>query len=77
MTCTDRGSLVRGFPRTVEIMDNRVEVSEYSTSKRAKITTQQAGMPDVAAHHVPGLRRGEVAALEGVSRDTFRSSPSP
>lgn len=44
-------------------MDNRVEVREFLTSRRAKITPQQAGMPDVGVRRVPGLRRGEVAAL--------------
>ena len=62
---------MRWFPRTVESMDNRVEVREFLTSRRAKITPQQAGMPDVGARRVPGLRRGEVAALAGVSVEYY------
>ena len=52
-------------------MDNRVEVREFLTSRRAKITPQQAGMPDIGARRVPGLRRGEVAALAGVSVEYY------
>src|SRR5215208_4839151 len=52
-------------------MDNRVEVREFLTSRRAKITQQQAGMPDVGVRRVPGLRRGEVAALAGVSVEYY------
>ena len=52
-------------------MDNRVEVREFLTSRRAKITPQQAGLPDIGARRVPGLRRGEVAALAGVSVEYY------
>ena len=52
-------------------MDNRAEVREFLISRRAKITVQQAGMPDVGARRVPGLRRGEVAALAGVSVEYY------
>lgn len=52
-------------------MDNRDEVREFLTSRRAKITAQQVGMPDVGARRVPGLRRGEVAALAGVSVEYY------
>ena len=38
-------------------MDNRAEVREFLTSRRAKITPQQAGLPDVGPRRVPGLRR--------------------
>ena len=52
-------------------MDNRAEVREFLISRRAKITPQQAGLPDVGARRVPGLRRGEVAALAGVSVEYY------
>lgn len=52
-------------------MDNRAEVREFLTSRRAKITPQQAGLPDVGSRRVPGLRRGEVAALAGVSVEYY------
>ena len=52
-------------------MDNRAEVREFLLSRRAKITPQQAGLPDIGARRVPGLRRGEVAALAGVSVEYY------
>jgi hypothetical protein len=52
-------------------VDNRAEVREFLISRRAKITPQQAGMPDVGSRRVPGLRRGEVAALAGVSVEYY------
>ncbi|WP_433017506.1 helix-turn-helix transcriptional regulator [Kribbella sp. CA-294648] len=52
-------------------MDNRAEVREFLISRRAKITPQQAGLPDVGSRRVPGLRRGEVAALAGVSVEYY------
>ncbi|MGK5558980.1 transcriptional regulator, partial [Actinomadura kijaniata] len=44
-------------------MDNREEVREFLTSRRAKITPEQAGLPPGSRRRVPGLRRSEVAAL--------------
>ena len=52
-------------------MDNRAEVREFLTSRRAKITPQQAGLPEVGGRRVPGLRRGEVASLAGVSIEYY------
>ena len=52
-------------------MDNRAEVREFLVSRRAKITPRQAGLPDVGTRRVPGLRRGEVAALAGVSIEYY------
>jgi transcriptional regulator with XRE-family HTH domain len=52
-------------------MDNRAEVREFLISRRAKLTPQQAGIPDVGNRRVPGLRRGEVAALAGVSIEYY------
>ncbi|RZU16400.1 helix-turn-helix protein [Kribbella rubisoli] len=52
-------------------MDNRAEVREFLTSRRAKITPQAVGLPDVGSRRVPGLRRGEVAALAGVSIEYY------
>lgn len=52
-------------------MDNRAEVREFLTSRRAKITPQQAGLPVVGRRRVPGLRRGEVASLAGVSIEYY------
>jgi transcriptional regulator with XRE-family HTH domain len=52
-------------------VDNRAEVREFLISRRAKVTPQQAGLPDVGPRRVPGLRRGEVAALAGVSVEYY------
>ena len=52
-------------------MDNRAEVREFLISRRAKLTPEQAGLPDVGNRRVPGLRRGEVAALAGVSIEYY------
>ena len=52
-------------------MDNRAEVREFLISRRAKLTPQQSGLPDVGNRRVSGLRRGEVAALAGVSIEYY------
>ncbi|WP_410668088.1 helix-turn-helix transcriptional regulator [Amycolatopsis sp. cmx-4-68] len=52
-------------------MDNRDEVREFLVSRRAKITPEQAGLPDGARRRVPGLRRSEVAALADVSVEYY------
>jgi predicted transcriptional regulator len=52
-------------------MDNRSEVREFLTSRRAKITPQQAGLPASGDRRVKGLRREEVAMLAGVSAEYY------
>ncbi|MFU8874580.1 helix-turn-helix transcriptional regulator [Micromonospora sp. SL4-19] len=52
-------------------MDNRAEVRDFLVSRRSKITPQQAGIPDIGRRRVPGLRRGEVATLAGVSIEYY------
>ncbi|HEY9375642.1 MAG TPA: helix-turn-helix transcriptional regulator, partial [Jiangellaceae bacterium] len=52
-------------------MDNRVEVREFLTSRRAKITPQQAGQSEAGQRRVPGLRRSEVAALAQISVEYY------
>ena len=52
-------------------MDNRGEVREFLTSRRAKITPQQAGLPAAGHRRVAGLRREEVATLAGVSAEYY------
>ena len=53
-------------------MDNRNEIRDFLTSRRARITPEQAGLP-VYGHNrrVAGLRREEVALLAGVSIDYY------
>jgi transcriptional regulator with XRE-family HTH domain len=52
-------------------VDNRAEVREFLTSRRAKITPEQAGIPQAGQRRVPGLRRSEVAALAGMSVEYY------
>ncbi|MFG2173266.1 helix-turn-helix transcriptional regulator [Streptomyces niveus] len=52
-------------------MDNQAEVREFLTSRRAKITPEQAGLPAGSRRRVPGLRRSEVAALADVSVEYY------
>jgi hypothetical protein len=53
-------------------MDNRNQVREFLTSRRAKVTPEQAGVPPFGGQRrVPGLRRGEIASLAGVSIEYY------
>ncbi|MEU6913571.1 helix-turn-helix transcriptional regulator [Streptomyces olindensis] len=52
-------------------MDNREEVREFLTSRRAKITPERAGLPAGSRRRVPGLRRSEVAALADMSVEYY------
>jgi transcriptional regulator with XRE-family HTH domain len=53
-------------------VDNRTEVREFLSSRRANVTPDQAGLPIYGAkRRVTGLRREEVAMLAGVSVDYY------
>ena len=53
-------------------MDNRADIRDFLTSRRARITPEQAGLPNFGGHRrVPGLRREEAALLAGVSIDYY------
>jgi transcriptional regulator with XRE-family HTH domain len=52
-------------------MDNRAEVREFLTSRRARLTAKQAGLPDTGSRRVAGLRRSEVAMIAGVSVEYY------
>jgi transcriptional regulator with XRE-family HTH domain len=53
-------------------MDNRDEVKAFLSSRRAKITPEQAGLTTYGRkRRVPGLRRTEVADLAGVSVEYY------
>jgi len=52
-------------------VDNRVEVHEFLSSRRARITPEQAGLPVDGKRRVPGLRRTEVASLAGMSVEYY------
>jgi transcriptional regulator with XRE-family HTH domain len=49
-------------------VDSRAEIREFLTTRRARISPAEAGLPTFGAdRRVPGLRREELAALAGVS----------
>lgn len=52
-------------------MDNRAEVREFLTTRRARITPDQVGLPTAGTRRVPGLRRSEVATLAGLSVEYY------
>jgi transcriptional regulator with XRE-family HTH domain len=53
-------------------VDNRDEVKAFLSSRRAKITPEQAGLHNYNRNRrVPGLRRSEVADLAGVSVEYY------
>jgi len=53
-------------------MDNREEIRQFLTTRRAKITPQQAGLAAYGGNRrVKGLRRHEVAMLAGVSVEYY------
>ena len=51
--------------------DVKAEVREFLTSRRAKLSPAAAGLPQAGQRRVPGLRRGEVAALAGISIEYY------
>lgn len=53
-------------------MDNRTEVRDFLTSRRERLTPEQAGVPAYGGRRrVKGLRREEVAMLAGMSTDYY------
>jgi transcriptional regulator with XRE-family HTH domain len=48
-------------------VDTKQEIREFLTSRRGRVTPEQAGLASYGSRRVPGLRREEVAVLAGVS----------
>jgi len=48
------------------------DIAEFLTTRRARITPEQAGLPSYGQRRVPGLRREEVASLAGVSVEYYK-----
>lgn len=49
-------------------MDTRNDIREFLTTRRARLTPEQIGLPDFGGRRrVPGLRREEVAMVAGMS----------
>ena len=61
----------RHEPPRLGVVDNRQEVREFLTTRRARITPEQAGLPATGARRVPGLRRSEVATIAGLSVEYY------
>lgn len=54
-------------------MDIHDDLSEFLTSRRAKLTPAVVGLPDFGGRRrVPGLRREEVALLAGMSAEYYK-----
>lgn len=52
-------------------MDNQAEVRDFLMSRRARVEPEDVGLPRGSDRRVPGLRRGEAAALAGVSVEYY------
>src|SRR3954464_14790282 len=58
--------------RSVGTIDLRAEIRDFLSTRRARLTPQQAGLPAYGGNRrVKGLRREEVAVLAGVSIDYY------
>ncbi len=53
-------------------MEPANDLSQFLTSRRAKVSPEQAGLPSYGQRRVPGLRREEVASLAGVSVEYYK-----
>jgi len=69
---TGRDSQTAGTGRRVDGMDTAKDIREFLTSRRAKITPADAGLPVYGSNRrVKGLRREEVAMLAGISVEYY------
>jgi transcriptional regulator with XRE-family HTH domain len=57
---------------TVDLVDPVKDIAEFLSSRRAKVTPEQVGLPSYGARRVKGLRREEVASLAGVSVEYYK-----
>jgi hypothetical protein len=53
-------------------VDPADDIAEFLTSRRAKVTPEQVGLPRYGPRRVEGLRREEVASLAGVSVEYYK-----
>ena len=53
-------------------MNAASDIAEFLTSRRARVTPEQAGLPTWGPRRVKGLRREEVASLAGVSVEYYK-----
>jgi transcriptional regulator with XRE-family HTH domain len=52
-------------------LDRHHELAEFLRSRRARLSPEQVGVPRGTRRRTPGLRRGEVALLAGVSPEWY------
>ncbi|MEO8609152.1 MAG: helix-turn-helix transcriptional regulator [Chloroflexota bacterium] len=52
-------------------LDRHHELAEFLRSRRARLSPEQIGLPRGTRRRTPGLRRGEVADLAGVSPEWY------
>jgi hypothetical protein len=72
LTGNARPSLGAGPGPTVNGTDNRDEVRDFLTTRRQRLTPEQAGVPLFGGQRrVQGPRREEVAMLAGMSTDYY------
>ena len=65
---TGRGSQESIALRSLDEVNNSDDLREFLTSRRGRVTPDQAGLPTYGEHRrVAGLRREEVALLAGIS----------
>jgi len=57
-------------------LERRRQLRSFLTHCRSVLAPPDVGLPCVARRRVPGLRRGEIAELVGVSVDWYRSLES-
>jgi transcriptional regulator with XRE-family HTH domain len=53
-------------------VDAAEDMAEFLTSRRARVTPEQVGLPTYGPRRVKGLRREEVASLAGVSVEYYK-----
>jgi hypothetical protein len=53
-------------------LERRLELREFLINSRSRLDPDVLGLPRTKRRRVPGLRRGEVAELTGVSADWYR-----
>ena len=56
----------------VDLVDPAHDIAEFLTTRRAKVTPEQVGLPSFGPRRVKGLRREEVASLAGVSVEYYK-----
>jgi transcriptional regulator with XRE-family HTH domain len=53
-------------------VDTTNDIAEFLSSRRARVTPEQVGLPTYGTRRVKGLRREEVASLAGVSVEYYK-----